>query len=377
MSELLSDLEVIDRIFDHADAKTTDLGDEVWREPIESYMSQERFDAEIEILRRVPVPFCPSSALPEAGSYVARTAAGTPLVLVRGKDGVVRGFRNACRHRGMPVAEGTGCSRTLVCPYHAWTYGLDGKLLHVAGDEGFPGLDKEAHGLKPVTVEERGGLVFVTQDAPLSEGALEDLPELVQPGQKVFDTIEFEDDANWKLLAETSMEGYHIKALHKTSFYPYGYDNLNIVETYGPNSRIIFPFKRVEKLRDIPREERRIDGMVTAVYQLFPNTHISVLSNHSLLIIMEPLSPTRTKWVIYRMSNRDDDGTKANEDKTKKDAKFVVDSGLNEDRAAAVGIQSALESKANSHVTFGRYEKAIVHFHQGLSKHLALITNRA
>lgn len=63
------------------------------------------------------------------------------------------------------------------------------------------------------------------------------MPDLIAPGQVVFECSSFTDEANWKLLLETSMEGYHIKALHSKSFYPYGYDNLNVVETYGTNSR--------------------------------------------------------------------------------------------------------------------------------------------
>ena len=135
MAMILSDADVIDRIFSHLDAKTTDVGESVWREPLENYHSEERFQAEIEMLRRLPVPFCPSAAVPENGSFVARTAALTPIVVVRGDDGIARAFRNSCRHRGMAVANGNGCARAFVCPYHSWTYGLEGNLKHIPGQE--------------------------------------------------------------------------------------------------------------------------------------------------------------------------------------------------------------------------------------------------
>ena len=147
MGALLSDAAVIERVLDHIDNKTTDVGDDSWREPTDNYRSQERHLAEIELLRRLPVPFCPSAALPEAGSYVARTAAGTPLVVVRGEDGTVRGFRNACRHRGNQVASGSGCVKAFVCGYHGWTYRLDGRLRHIPHDQGFPDIDKSEHSL--------------------------------------------------------------------------------------------------------------------------------------------------------------------------------------------------------------------------------------
>ncbi len=371
MALLLSDADVIERIFSHIDEKSTDLGDDTWHEPTENYCSQTRFDAEIQLLRRLPVPYCPSAALPKNGSYVARIAAGTPLLVVRGDDGVVRAFRNVCRHRGMSVAQDSGCARAFVCPYHAWTYGLDGQLKHIPGADGFPDLDPAKHGLVPVTAEEQSGLIFVTQDDAISAGTLAELPELFEPDQVVFDSNEMIDEANWKLIAETSMEGYHIKALHNRSFYPYGFDNLNVVETYGSNSRITFPFNRIEKLREVPPAQRRIDGMVTYVHQLFPNTHVTRLSSHSLMIILEPVTPTKTRWVIYRLSNPASGHEKSKLDEAKRDATFVKDTGLDEDRAAACGIQIGLNSNANSHFTFGHFEKAIVHFHKTMHTMLA------
>lgn len=166
MKAAMDDQSVAQRVLDHIAHGTTDVGQEVWREPVANYRSKERLALEIErILRRSPAPFCPSAALPEAGSYVAREAAGTPIVVVRGSDGKVRAFRNACRHRGMQVASGTGCARAFVCRYHGWTYNLEGRLRHIPHEEGFPGFDKDAHPLVPVTASERLGLVFVTQDS--------------------------------------------------------------------------------------------------------------------------------------------------------------------------------------------------------------------
>lgn len=376
MPPLLDDHALVDRILSHIDSKSTDRGTTVWREPAANYTSPERFAQELEVLRRVPMAFCPSAALPDPGSWIARTTVGTPLLVVRGTDGVVRGFRNACRHRGMRLAEGEGCSRAFACPYHAWTYGLDGALRHIPGEEGFPGLDKQAHGLVPVTVQEKGGLVFVTQDAPLSDGALPDVPDDLLPADWIlFNRLEFDDQANWKLIGETSMEGYHIKALHNQSFYPYGYDNLNVVELAGRNSRIVFPFRRIEKLRTMPREEWgvQMQGRLTDVHQLFPNTHVSFLSSHAMLIILEPVSPTETHWVVYQLAPRLKHGKPLDIEQARRDASFVQDAGLTEDRAAARAIQAGLAANANSHFTFGHYEQAIGHFHRHLAEHVAAL----
>ena len=368
---LLNDDQAIDRIFTHIDNGTTDLGDTIWKEPVENYYSLERFNAEIALLRKLPIAYCPSAALPQNGSYIARNASKTPLLVVRGEDGEVRAFINACRHRGMQVANGSGCKKkAFVCPYHAWTYSLEGKLKRIPGEEGFPDLNKDDHGLVEVSAIEKGGIVYVQQDGQIDINSLEKCLNYFTDDQEMFQHGEVTDKANWKLLTETLLEGYHIKSLHRDTFYPYGLDNINLVETFGPNSRVIFPFKRIEKLRDLQPNERKIKGTVTAVYHLFPNASVSLLSKHSNLTIMEPIAPNQVKLVTYLMTNPQTKGSTANLEDARRDALFVNESGQDEDREAARAIQETVTAPANTHLTFGYFEKAIVNFHSHLSKHL-------
>ena len=186
---LLDDAGIAERVFQHIASGTTDMCDDVWREPVANYRAKERLEREVRhVLRRSPTPFCPSAALPEAGSYVARAAAGTPIVAVRGRDGTVRAFRNVCRHRGMEVVSGAGCAKVLVCGYHGWAYGLDGRLQHVPHEHGFPGLDKEMHGLVPVHAVERNGLVFVRQAGTDDGSSLDEIPPLLAEDHKILCT---------------------------------------------------------------------------------------------------------------------------------------------------------------------------------------------
>ena len=368
---LLNDDQAIDRIFTHIDNGTTDLGDTIWKEPVENYYSLERFNAEIALLRKLPIAYCPSAALPQNGNYIARNASKTPLLVVRGEDGEVRAFINACRHRGMQVANGSGCKKkAFVCPYHAWTYSLEGKLKRIPGEDGFPDLNKDDHGLVEVSAIEKGGIVYVQQDGQIDMNSLEKCLNYFTDDQEMFQQGEVTDKANWKLLTETLLEGYHIKSLHRDTFYPYGLDNINLVETFGPNSRVIFPFKRIEKLRDLQPNERKIKGTVTAVYHLFPNASVSLLSKHSNLTIMEPIAPNQVKLVTYLMTNPQTKGSTANLEDARRDALFVNESGQDEDREAARAIQETVTAPANTHLTFGYFEKAIVNFHSHLSKHL-------
>lgn len=369
-----SDAELLDHILNHIDNGTTDLGDENWFEPVENYTSPLRFDAERRLMRRLPIPFCPVAALPSAGSYVARASAGVPLVVVRGLDGSIRAFRNACRHRGMQLADGSGCTKIFRCNYHGWAYRLDGRLEYVPHEHGFPDLDKNSNGLVPVhEVEIRSGLVFITQDEPVGLGALDSLPDLLTENQVLFDSSESVEDINWKLTAEGTLEGYHIKPTHPESFYPYGYDNLNVIETQGPNSRVCFPFRRIEKLRDAPRENLSLDRMVTLVHRIFPFTSINQLSQHCHVSFAEPESATRTRYFNYKFTLPKPNGSAATEEelaRAKKDAAFLSDTGNQEDAKVVSDIQAAMSSGANTHYRFGRFESAIHHLHSNLARYL-------
>ncbi len=368
MTTAMDDQSVAQRILDHIANGTTDLGRQVWREPVANYRSPQRLEAEIEVvLRRTQTPFCPSAALPEVGSYVAREAAGIPIVAVRGSDGKVRAFRNACRHRGMQVADGSGCARAFVCRYHGWTYNLEGKLRHIPHEEGFPGFDKDAHPLVAVSAAERFGLVFVSQEGREPEDrSLDGLDKLIGPDQRLFATNERDFDVNWKVFLESFIEGYHIKSTHPESFLPYGFDNLNVIDIFGRHSRVTYPFQRIKKLAKLPPPARRVEGLLTYVYHLFPNVLITVLSRHTNVVILEPLAVDRTRQYTYTLTNGGGDDPEALAE-AKRDASFVGNTGAQEDRAVVHAIQRGLASGANDAFTFGKFESAIVHFHQTLT----------
>jgi phenylpropionate dioxygenase-like ring-hydroxylating dioxygenase large terminal subunit len=159
--------------------------------------------------------------LPEPGSYVAATIGRTPVLILRDrKTGELRGFLNACRHRGAQLLEGKGtCEKQIKCPYHAWSYGTDGKLLGVPYREEF-NCDVSQMGLVPVRVGTVGPLVFacIDADAPPLDEWVATLPAAlaaagVESWQLAFE-LRYELDANWKLFVENANEGYHIQFVH-------------------------------------------------------------------------------------------------------------------------------------------------------------------
>ncbi len=159
----------------------------------------------------------------EPGSFTATFAGDVPIVVVRAPNGELRAFVNVCRHRGHLLCEGSGRRATIQCPYHAWTYDLDGRLRAAPRSEREPGFDAGELGLVRVAVEAWGPFVFVNVDpsaAPLRHH-LGELPRLLAEGGIDVDALAFsrraeadEYDANWKVCAENYLECYHCSVAH-------------------------------------------------------------------------------------------------------------------------------------------------------------------
>jgi len=158
----------------------------------------------------------------EPGDYFTTRVGRIPLVVVRGRDRELRCFVNVCRHRGFEVAQGSGRRETLQCAYHAWTYDLDGSLRAAPRSEREPDFPRDELGLKPAQVGTWGPFVFVNADAdapPLPE-TLGELPELVAEAGLDLDAlafsrrVDFELEANWKVVAENFLECYHCAVAH-------------------------------------------------------------------------------------------------------------------------------------------------------------------
>lgn len=188
------------------------------------YTAQERFDLEREMFGRVWLNIAETSEVPNSGDWIVRQVAirSVSVILARGKDNQIRAFHNICSHRGMKLLwDKEGRGGKFVCPYHAWTYDAQGKLLNIRDEESFKHVDQETSGLTPIRCEVWEGLIFINLDnagtQPLVEylgpvaNRLKALPFSSYPYMaRIGATI----DANWKLGIEAQCEAYHVGALH-------------------------------------------------------------------------------------------------------------------------------------------------------------------
>ena len=170
------------------------------------------------------LPACRLDQLAEPGSYVSGCAAGLPWVVLRGSDGSVRGFHNSCRHKGREVVTGAGTGGdTLVCGYHAWSYGLDGRLKSAPRMAGIEEFDRQAMSLVPLGVETWGPWVLIHADA----GAPPMRPQLAELERRLtrrgWDRYRFVESTewivcgNWKTVVNNYLDGgYHVPHMHPT-----------------------------------------------------------------------------------------------------------------------------------------------------------------
>jgi choline monooxygenase len=167
---------------------------------------------------------CPGLAadIPNIGDYMTYNVAGQPIYVIRANDGGVKSYANVCLHRMMTLVDGRGCTQRITCPYHGWTYDIEGKVIgagHMAGRD--PEFDKKGYRLPEIRTEIWHGWVYVTlnENAPPVASLLKELePEVARFKLDKYISVAQQDhhwNTNWKLLTENFMESYHLPVAHK------------------------------------------------------------------------------------------------------------------------------------------------------------------
>ena len=311
--------------------------------------------------------------LVEPGSFMATRAGNLPIVVVRDRAGDFRGFVNVCRHRGSVICVGEGRRETLQCPYHAWTYGLDGSLLNAPRSDREPGFDASELALVPIQVEAWGPFVFANPDsdaAPLADH-LGELPALLAADGVDLDTLSFnrradgEYDANWKVCSENYLECYHCAIAHPSfsKAIDVAPDSYSLEARPGLLSQFGPPRNGGGGVYDA-------DGEITRgqFHFLFPNTAINVMPGKPNLSIgpIVPLAAERTyRYLDYFFGAAVDDEWIA-------DYTSLDDQVGAEDRVLVERVQAGMGTGALEHgVLLAHSERLIAEFQSLLTDALA------
>jgi phenylpropionate dioxygenase-like ring-hydroxylating dioxygenase large terminal subunit len=351
--------------------KTTDLAPTEHRIAADIYTSQQRHAQDIAMLLASPQLVGYVSELPRPGTYCTKTVLGRSILLTRSADNTVRAFDNVCLHRQSRITEGCGAGRRLACPYHAWTYDLDGNLVGVPGREGFPEIGSGPGKLAELPAAESAGFLWISLDR---EATLE-IPAFLGPladeleswgigrwaplGEKVLDC-----PINWKLAIDTFAENYHFATVHKRTFATIARSNCTVFDSFGPHHRLVFPLNGILDLENLPEEQWDPLQAMVVIYALFPNIVLScTIANGELFRVYPGDVPGRSITVHQNSTPLD-----LSDESTAAGAAAVFDYAhatvRDEDYALVAGLQANLESGAREHLAFGRNEPGLQHRHQ-------------
>jgi phenylpropionate dioxygenase-like ring-hydroxylating dioxygenase large terminal subunit len=324
---------------------------------------------------------CHIDELPEPGSYLLWRKTGSPILIVRGKDDVVRAFYNTCRHRGGPLVK-SACGKAdgLVCGYHGWTYNLEGKLINLRDRRDFPGLDLSQRPLIGVRCERFYNWIFINENL----GA-EPLLEHVHPFFEYFRQFEpecwrlvakeaFDVNCNVKVLLDAFLEVYHLKSIHQNTVDRFLDHRGTTIALYREgHSIMVTPNRRPDWQDPGTRGMRKIESATVVSSQnnpsfnFYPNLVVPVDPSGAPFLTFWPTSATSMRIECHWFAP--DWGGGPPPDMWKiRIANF--DRILDEDLQFGPQIQESLMSPGFRGIPLSYQERRIYHWHEELDRRI-------
>jgi phenylpropionate dioxygenase-like ring-hydroxylating dioxygenase large terminal subunit len=371
-------VEEIKILMDLVERKTTSLADSVMEIDVAEYTNPDQFQREkTELFRNYPQFVGPSCVVPNAGDYFAFDDTGIPILIVRNEEGQLNAFVNICSHRGAPLnecASGTAKKgRMFSCPYHGWTYDLEGKLVAVPfGKEGFDTIDRDTLGLKPLDVQEKHGMIFVMPNPELTF----DIDEVLGGLEERLSGFGFEDhyylgakqvftNFSWKLNMDTFHEYYHFEFLHPDTIAQMAYSNTAHYKQYGRNHSMGSPALTINELKEIPEEQWEPRKQCSFVNFIFPNTVIFIVEDHFQTWRVYPIEPGRSV-VYHSMFLPNEPATAEERQHYEEYFQMINDVAVAEDYSLVDKIHRGLQAGLERKVLVGRNEPGVQNMHRQL-----------
>jgi len=369
----------------HAQAGTAPQADSVVQVPASNYVDADRWQLEMgRVFKRVPLVAGFSCEFAEPGAYRAFDLADVPVLLMRDSNHVLRAFVNACSHRGAQLVQGSGTTRRLSCPYHAWVYNTEGALVGIRDHRDFGDVDFDCNGLTELGCDERAGIVWVSLAGLNGETDIDidtwlcgygDYLDALQIADASFVNRQSVGGPNWKLAYDGYLDFYHLPILHKNTFGP-DYGNKAIYDSWGPHQRVSSPDDRTLAFQDVPEDEWTLKKLTSGIWTIFPHISIArfdagvpLFMISQLLPGAEPGTSTTTQHFLAA-----EDPTDHLEDIEKQMA-FLLHVVRDEDYFTGIRIGQALATGAKTHVMFGRNEAGGQRFHGWVDRVVGAETN--
>jgi phenylpropionate dioxygenase-like ring-hydroxylating dioxygenase large terminal subunit len=317
------------------------------------------------------------SQWPGPGSYRRTDRSGAPIVVVRGDDGHLRAFYNACRHRGAPVTrDECGTARRLTCQYHSWSYGTDGTLKAVPDARSFVDLDTAALGLVPVRCETWDGWVFINEDAqapPLSAflgPVATQMADIDGPSLRAVGTQVHHLEANWKLVVDAFLEVYHVRTVHPDNA-ALLYNDQSVTVSMLPGGHSRLTVEKHDAFRDFPMVSEEHDNpavpllwrQTSTSFGVFPNLVVPMDTGAFTFLCMWPTGPTTTdlelRWYAPQWA-----GDAVPQEHLDRMALF--ETVMAQDTANLAPMQASISSPGARPFQLGWHERLIHHFERAV-----------
>jgi len=351
-------------------ANSTKLAESEIRHPASAYFDPNYLERERKLLWRHPQIVGHAGDLAKAGDFIAHDDGGVPILVSRQSDGSLKAFQNICSHRGSRVCTEPAGNRTnFTCPYHAWTFRNDGRLL-AAPRDAFPNLDRASAGLVELAVEQRHGLIWVVMtpglgiDVAAHLGPLDE--ELASYGMGDF-VLQRDDvltpQINWKSVLDGFMEVYHFPKLHANSIAPWFYGTHSPFDKFGIHSRLVGVRKSFDMIADKPFDEIEMMPHVAVNYQIFPNTIIVWQGDHFEVWTSYPGTEAGSCIVRVQSIISKESAVPERQSRWDRNWKIMIETVVNEDWAMSHDVQRTLPFKSNKEIIFGANEPGLQHMH--------------
>ena len=370
--------EMLERLRIHLATKTTDKSPYSLQVPASHYVSDDQLERELEMLfRKRPLLVALTPHIPNPGDYLTHEAVDTSLLLVRDRAGNARAYINACRHRGARLAEGMGNKASFSCPFHAWNWSLDGKIIaRPNSHEGFAAADARYDQLVEVPCYETAGLIFVLLEgddikAKVHQMMGEALTELANydiADMQYIDSRTTELACNYKFFLDGFAESYHIAPLHKDSIHPFYYSNSTLVDQMGEVVHLVSPRKTIDREFAKPESEQgKVLPYCTTEYLIAPNVLLTHQVDHIQFWRAYPIDGAnrcRVELNVFWPEPLDAEA----ERKANLNVDLVWQVTTEEDFPQSVAIHRNLRSGALPELVFGQNEPALIYYHQNIAK---------
>ena len=349
------------------------------------YYDAGRFQAERDqLFRRLPLCLGHVDQLAEPGAVLALDLCGMPVLIVRAGDGEIRVFLNVCRHRGARLVthEAELCRRRrLVCPYHAWTYRLDGSLAGVPRAEAFPDLEPGLLGLRQLPSTLRHGLLWAVLDPAADQASLDiatylgeldrDLEALGLARHCFYRQHAVRRATNWKLIVDAFLEVYHVPRLHSATLGTFFPEAISVSEAVGRHIRFLAARNCTSEIRELPQERWSPQLHATLVHYIFPNSLFVYHPDYISHLGMYPEGPDET-FFVHTMLIPEKPTTEKAEEHWRRSFELIDSTVFNsEDLVVCEQIQQGLRSGANEALIVGRLEQNLHRVHLNIEAALA------